>query len=138
MTSKCTICIAVRMLLRCSSVWLQTSIMLARPELLSTARSRWCCAQGELNPWVCAHLRACRGAGFLCMCRALLNNPMKEGQDGIVTIQDVREPVFRALLYFVYADALPEVRSEPGDQGQGIKVFCRAYQYFVLHALLLL
>ena len=44
------------------------------------------------------------------MCRALLNNPMKEGQDGIVTIQDVREPVFRALLYFVYADALPEVR----------------------------
>ena len=49
---------------------------------------------------------------IVCMCRALLNNPMKEGQDGIVTIQDVREPVFRALLYFVYADALPEVRSE--------------------------
>ena len=61
--------------------------------------------------------------GILCMCRALLNNPMKEGQDGIVTIQDVREPVFRALLYFVYADALPEV--PPEQSARGSRSFAR-------------
>ena len=66
------------------------------------------------------------------MCRALLNNPMKEGQDGIVTIQDVREPVFRALLYFVYADALPEVRSE--SICQRLEVFRWAYNIPVLRA----
>ena len=43
------------------------------------------------------------------MCRALLNAPMREGQEGDVDIQDVRKPVFQALLYFTYTDQLPEV-----------------------------
>lgn len=41
---------------------------------------------------------------------ALLNGEMREGKEGVVTIQDVRPPVFRALLYFAYTDELPEVR----------------------------
>ena len=43
------------------------------------------------------------------MCRALLNAPMREGQEGDVDIKDVRKPVFQALLYFTYTDQLPEV-----------------------------
>ena len=35
---------------------------------------------------------------------------MREGKEGVVTIQDVRAPVFRTLLHFVYTDTLPEVR----------------------------
>ena len=34
---------------------------------------------------------------------------MIEGQQGEVDIQDVRKPVFQALLYFTYTDQLPEV-----------------------------
>ena len=41
--------------------------------------------------------------------RALLNAPMREGAEGVVTLEDVRAPVFRALLHFIYTDALPEV-----------------------------
>lgn len=41
---------------------------------------------------------------------ALLNSEMREGVEGVVTIEDVRGPVFRALLHFVYTDCLPEVR----------------------------
>lgn len=44
---------------------------------------------------------------------ALLNGEMREGKEGVVTIQDVRPPVFRALLYFAYTDELPEVRFFP-------------------------
>ncbi len=40
---------------------------------------------------------------------ALLNSEMREGVEGVVTIEDVRGPVFRALLHFVYTDTLPEV-----------------------------
>lgn len=36
---------------------------------------------------------------------------MKEGQDGVVDVQDVRAPVFKALLHFVYTDELSEVIS---------------------------
>ena len=36
---------------------------------------------------------------------------MREGQEGDVDIQDVRKPVFQALLYFTYTDQLPEVRT---------------------------
>ena len=46
----------------------------------------------------------------ICFCRALLNAPMKEGQDGVVDVQDVRAPVFKALLHFVYTDELSEVK----------------------------
>lgn len=38
---------------------------------------------------------------------------MREGQEGDVDIQDVRKPVFQALLYFTYTDQLPEVRPSP-------------------------
>ena len=38
---------------------------------------------------------------------------MREGQEGDVDIQDVRKPVFQALLYFTYTDQLPEVQSIP-------------------------
>ena len=41
---------------------------------------------------------------------ALLNSGMREAGEGVVSIQDCRAPVFRALLHFVYTDALPEVR----------------------------
>ena len=43
--------------------------------------------------------------------RALLNAPMREGAEGVVTLEDVRAPVFRALLHFIYTDSLPEVRT---------------------------
>eukprot|EP00884_Botryococcus_braunii_P022298 jgi/Botrbrau1/8752/Bobra.0090s0026.1 len=39
---------------------------------------------------------------------ALLNGEMREGKEGVVIIEDVRPPVFRALLYFAYTDRLPE------------------------------
>ncbi len=48
------------------------------------------------------------------MFKALLDAPMREGKEGVVTIQDVRAPVFRTLLHFVYTDSLPEVRPRPG------------------------
>jgi len=40
--------------------------------------------------------------------RALLTGPMREGHEAVVTVQDVRGPVFRALLHFAYSDVLPE------------------------------
>lgn len=39
--------------------------------------------------------------------KALLTGPMREGHEGVVTIHDVRGPVFRALLHFAYSDTLP-------------------------------
>lgn len=53
----------------------------------------------------------------LPICRALLNAPMREGQEGDVDIQDVRKPVFQALLFFTYTDQLPEVQFSPLDAG---------------------
>ena len=44
---------------------------------------------------------------------ALLSGEMREGKEGVVVIEDVRAPVFRALLHFVYTDSLPEVRCPP-------------------------
>ena len=44
--------------------------------------------------------------------RALLTSPMKEGQEGRVCIQDIKAPVFRALLHYVYSDTLPEEHAE--------------------------
>lgn len=41
---------------------------------------------------------------------ALLKSGMREGAEGVVKLEDVRAPVFRALLHFVYTDALPQVR----------------------------
>lgn len=41
--------------------------------------------------------------------KALLGGGMREGKENEVEIQDVRAPVFRALLHFAYTDALPEV-----------------------------
>jgi BTB/POZ domain len=41
--------------------------------------------------------------------KALLGGGMREGKEDQVEIQDVRAPVFRALLHFAYTDALPEV-----------------------------
>lgn len=42
------------------------------------------------------------------MFRALLTGPMREGHQSSIDIQDVRAPVFRALLYFAYTDSLPD------------------------------
>ena len=44
------------------------------------------------------------------MFKALLDAPMREGKEGVVDIQDVRAPVFRTLLHFLYTDSLPDVR----------------------------
>ena len=44
---------------------------------------------------------------------ALLSGDMREGKEGVVVIEDVRAPVFRALLHFVYTDSLPEVHPTP-------------------------
>lgn len=46
------------------------------------------------------------------MFKALLGGGMREGKEDQVEIQDVRAPVFRALLHFAYTDALPEARAE--------------------------
>lgn len=45
------------------------------------------------------------------MFNALLKQDMREGKEGVVTIEDVRAPVFRALLHFIYTDSMPEVRA---------------------------
>ncbi|GLI59593.1 hypothetical protein VaNZ11_001522 [Volvox africanus] len=39
---------------------------------------------------------------------SLLNNSMREGREGRAVVQDIRAPVFRALLHYVYTDMLPE------------------------------
>ncbi|KAF5834295.1 hypothetical protein DUNSADRAFT_9118 [Dunaliella salina] len=44
---------------------------------------------------------------------ALLTSPMREGQEGRVKIVDIKAPVFRALLHFVYTDSLPEEHEGP-------------------------
>ncbi len=46
------------------------------------------------------------------MFKALLGGGMREGKEDQVEIQDVRAPVFRALLHFAYTDALPEARTQ--------------------------
>ena len=52
---------------------------------------------------------------------ALLNSGMREGAEGVVKLEDVRAPVFRALLQFVYTDALPQVRlSRPSVMPGGL------------------
>lgn len=43
--------------------------------------------------------------------RALLNSDMREVQEGVITIEDIRPQVFNAMLHFIYKDALPEVPS---------------------------
>ena len=40
----------------------------------------------------------------------MLRADMRENQEGIITIEDVKAPVFRALLHFIYTDSLPEVK----------------------------
>jgi speckle-type POZ protein len=42
--------------------------------------------------------------------RALLNSDMREVQEGVVSIEDIRPQVFSAMLHFLYKDGLPEVR----------------------------
>ncbi|KAG2495355.1 hypothetical protein HYH03_006624 [Edaphochlamys debaryana] len=39
---------------------------------------------------------------------SLLNSCMREGREGRAVVHDIRAPVFRALLHFVYTDTLPE------------------------------
>jgi len=48
---------------------------------------------------------------------ALLNSGMREGAEGVVKLEDVRAPVFRALLHFVYTDALPQARPRARTRG---------------------
>mmetsp|Transcript_4736 Transcript_4736/g.12432 ORF Transcript_4736/g.12432 Transcript_4736/m.12432 type:complete len:663 (+) Transcript_4736:275-2263(+) len=68
--------------------------------------------EGELMP---AHrlMIASRSPVF----KALLENPMREGTEKIITIQDVRAPAFQVLLYFVYTDSLP-----PELSGENLEV----------------
>ncbi|PNW84405.1 hypothetical protein CHLRE_03g144284v5 [Chlamydomonas reinhardtii] len=46
--------------------------------------------------------------------RSLLNNDMREGLEGRAVVHDVRAPVFRLLLHYVYTDALPEGMEDSG------------------------
>eukprot|EP00803_Ostreobium_quekettii_P004434 evm.model.scf_2187.2 EVM.evm.TU.scf_2187.2 scf_2187:11453-16415(-) len=39
---------------------------------------------------------------------ALLNIPMREGSEGVADIKDIQPPVFKALLFFMYTDSLPD------------------------------
>ena len=50
--------------------------------------------------------------------RAMLRTgaEMREGSDGVMCLRDIRAPVFRHLLYFIYTDSLPD---GPGDRGGG-------------------
>ena len=43
------------------------------------------------------------------MFQGMLNSGMREGSEGVVAVEGVRAPVFKALLHFVYTDSLPEV-----------------------------
>jgi len=51
---------------------------------------------------------------------ALLNSGMREGAEGVVKLEDVRAPVFRALLHFVYTDALPQARPPARMRGPAL------------------
>ncbi|MEW5309029.1 MAG: hypothetical protein WDW38_000942 [Sanguina aurantia] len=44
-----------------------------------------------------------------------LNSNMRESAEGVVPIQDIKAPVFRAMLVFIYTDALPEELEGPGN-----------------------
>jgi speckle-type POZ protein len=33
---------------------------------------------------------------------------MREGSEGVVRLQDIRAPVFKLLLHFIYSDSLPD------------------------------
>ncbi|KAG2439943.1 hypothetical protein HXX76_004062 [Chlamydomonas incerta] len=46
--------------------------------------------------------------------RSLLNNDMREGLEGRAVVHDVRAPVFRLLLHYVYTDSLPEGMEDSG------------------------
>ncbi|KAG2454710.1 hypothetical protein HYH02_000547 [Chlamydomonas schloesseri] len=46
--------------------------------------------------------------------RSLLNNDMREGLEGRAAVHDVRAPVFRLLLHYVYTDSLPEGMEDSG------------------------
>jgi len=52
----------------------------------------------------------CRSPVF----HALLSAPMREGNEGVVRLQDIKAEVFRAMLHFVYTANLPEEHS--GDR----------------------
>ncbi|GMH40661.1 hypothetical protein BSKO_08565 [Bryopsis sp. KO-2023] len=45
---------------------------------------------------------------------ALLNSPMREGSERVVHIKNIRAPIFRALLHFVYTDTVQELNQEDG------------------------
>lgn len=46
----------------------------------------------------------------------MLGGDMREASEGVVTISDIEPPVFRALLHFLYADALPADLRDGGMQ----------------------
>ena len=58
------------------------------------------------------------------MFRALLTGPMREGHESDIDIQDVRAPVFKALLYFAYTDSLPDDLQVGGHGGGGLAGSC--------------
>lgn len=57
------------------------------------------------------------------MFQGMLNSGMREGSEGVVAVEGVRAPVFKALLHFVYTDSLPEVSLS--SQGCAIKSCAR-------------
>ena len=63
------------------------------------------------------------------MFKALLDAPMREGKEGVVDIQDVRAPVFRTLLHFLYTDSLPEVG--PGGNAWACIILCLRRHYMI-------
>lgn len=54
--------------------------------------------------------------------RALLNGEMREGKEGVVTIEDVKPQVFRAMLHYIYTDSLPPVRIQPPAWYEGLLI----------------
>lgn len=58
------------------------------------------------------------------MFKALLGGGMREGKEEEVEIQDVRAPVFRALLQFAYTDSLPEACRKREPHGTDLTVAC--------------
>ncbi|KAJ9531532.1 hypothetical protein V8C86DRAFT_2577159 [Haematococcus lacustris] len=64
----------------------------------------------------------CRSEFF----KAMLCSPMREGQENRIVISDIKAPVFRALLHFIYTDNLPEEPLDSSLPGGGPSAPCQS------------
>ncbi|KAJ3697924.1 hypothetical protein LUZ61_001629 [Rhynchospora tenuis] len=55
--------------------------------------------------------------------KAELLGPMKEAKTGSIVIEDMKAPVFKAMLHFIYRDSLSECEQQGGGDAKQVSVF---------------